>query len=153
MRQCADLNQELVWRLMPCSKRKEMRMPFDMCPHCRKRLEIVCLKFRLYGTVMLSACPNCGIVIGDYGSESLVGYQRPIQLADAWKGAFNLMRALNTRFRRIVACVLAAVIVAALARHAAHVYGGIAPPDIRVGALIALIPAISFLLIFMGRRS
>lgn len=59
-----------------------------------------------------------------------------------------MMEALNSRFKYVVAFLIAAVIIAALLRHAIHVYGGLSREEIRAGALIA-IPAVALLLIFL----
>jgi hypothetical protein len=32
----------------------------DHCPHCRRPLEIIGVKFKLTGAAILSACANCG---------------------------------------------------------------------------------------------
>jgi hypothetical protein len=37
----------------------------DCCPHCRKRFEIVHVRFRLNGTAMVACCPNCAMVSVD----------------------------------------------------------------------------------------
>ena len=56
--------------------------------------------------------------------------------------------AINSRLKYTIAFVIAAVIVAALLRHAVHVYGGFTREEIRNGALIAL-PVV--LVFFLGR--
>jgi len=56
------------------------------------------------------------------------------------------MDALNARFRNLVTFVIAALVVAGLLRHVVHVYGGIAPADIRWFALILLAPIVLVML-------
>jgi hypothetical protein len=34
----------------------------DECPNCRRRFEILFVKFRLAGVQMISACPNCALI-------------------------------------------------------------------------------------------
>ncbi len=59
----------------------------------------------------------------------------------------NLHEGLNARFRHVVALAIAAVTIAALLRHTAHVYGGYSPADIRAYALMA-VPLVAILLAF-----
>jgi hypothetical protein len=59
----------------------------------------------------------------------------------------NLQEGLNARFRHVAAFAIAAVAIAALLRHTAHVYGGYSPADIRAYALMA-IPLVAILLAF-----
>ncbi len=37
----------------------------DDCPNCRRRFEIVLVKFKLAGVQMISACPNCAMIHDD----------------------------------------------------------------------------------------
>ncbi|MBV9561418.1 MAG: hypothetical protein JOY90_13365 [Bradyrhizobium sp.] len=119
----------------------------DACPHCRNRLDIVCVKFGLRGVTAVFACPNCAIVAADHRREDFAGSA----LAGAWRGAFRRIEALSSRYRYITRFLLAAVVLAAVLRHGVHVYGGIAREDIRWGALLALFLMISCLAIFWVR--
>jgi hypothetical protein len=65
---------------------------------------------------------------------------------------FNLQEALNARFRHVVAFAGTAVVIAALLRHTAHVYGGYSPADIRVYALMS-IPLVAILLALSGGKA
>jgi hypothetical protein len=62
-----------------------------------------------------------------------------------------MIQALNARFRHIIVAAFAAVIVAALLRHAVHVYGGYSREDIRAGALMA-VPLFALLLVLGSNR-
>lgn len=62
-----------------------------------------------------------------------------------------MIEALNSRFRHIVAFLMAAVFIAALLRHTVHVYGGIPPEQIRAGALMVM-PLVLLLLIVVDRK-
>jgi hypothetical protein len=64
-----------------------------------------------------------------------------------------MMEALNSRFRNLLAFVVAALIVAGLLRHVVHVYGGIAPADIRWFALVSLAPLALVVLALAERQS
>jgi hypothetical protein len=64
----------------------------------------------------------------------------------------NLQEALNARFRHVVAFAVAAVAIAALLRHTAHVYGGYSPADIRAYALMA-VPLVAILLVLSGGKA
>jgi len=66
--------------------------------------------------------------------------------------ALDMMDELNARFRYLVAFVIAAVVTAAVLRHSLHVYGGIPREEIRVNAVTALIPAVSFLFLLLARK-
>src|ERR1700732_1928332 len=37
----------------------------DCCPYCRRPLEILFVKFRIRGTVIIASCANCGIAHAD----------------------------------------------------------------------------------------
>ena len=63
-----------------------------------------------------------------------------------------MIASFNSRFRNVVASVIVAILAAALLRHAIHIYGGIAPAEIRLGAVLA-IPAVVLVLLLLGRRS
>jgi hypothetical protein len=107
-------------------------MEFDVCPHCQRRLEIVCVKLTFIGALTVSACPSCGLASSD---------DRRV----------DMIEALNARFRSVVAFVVAAVLTAAVLRHVLHVYGGLLREEIRAGAIMALL-ALSFLSIFYTRK-
>jgi hypothetical protein len=64
----------------------------------------------------------------------------------------DLQEALNARFRHVVAFAIAAVAIAALLRHTAHVYGGYSPADIRAWALMA-VPLVAVLLAVSGDKA
>jgi len=53
-------------------------------------------------------------------------------------GAIRVMDPREFRFRELAWVALAAVVTAALLRHALHVYGGLSRDDIRSDALIAM---------------
>jgi hypothetical protein len=67
-------------------------------------------------------------------------------------GRSDLQEGLNARFRDVVAFVSTAVAIAALLRHAAHVYGGYSPADIRVCALMS-VPLVAILLALPGGKA
>jgi hypothetical protein len=101
---------------------------------------------------MVSVCPNCAMASTDeLCSAKPQSLHRAKKLAkprqDLWRRS-SMMEALNSRFKYVVAFLIAAVIIAALLRHAIHVYGGLSREEIRAGALIA-IPAVALLLIFL----
>jgi hypothetical protein len=62
-----------------------------------------------------------------------------------------MLDTLNSQFRRPFFFLIIAIAVAALLRHLVHVYGGVAPPDIRFAALIA-VPVVSFVLLLLAQR-
>ena len=64
----------------------------------------------------------------------------------------DLQEALNARFRHVVVFAIAAVAIAALLRHTAHVYGGYSPADIRAWALMA-VPLVAVLLALSGDKA
>jgi hypothetical protein len=84
----------------------ELADQVDLCPHCRLRLEIACVKFRFGGAAMVSACPNCGIAFADERSgreadqphapklagRSRVSLEMPLKMMEALKARFALMR-------------------------------------------------------------
>jgi ABC-type proline/glycine betaine transport system permease subunit len=55
-----------------------------------------------------------------------------------WQGMVSRMDSLNLRVRYVLAFMIGAVITAAALRHGVHVYAGIAPEEIRKGALVAI---------------
>jgi hypothetical protein len=67
-------------------------------------------------------------------------------------GRSDLQEGLNARFRHVVAFAVTAVVIAALLRHAAHVYGGYSPADIRVCALMS-VPLVAILLALSGGKA
>ena len=64
----------------------------------------------------------------------------------------DFQEALNARFRHVVVFAIAAVAIAALLRHTAHVYGGYSPSDIRAWALMA-VPLVAVLLAVSGDKA
>jgi hypothetical protein len=64
-----------------------------------------------------------------------------------------MLDALNLHVRNFVVFLVAALAVAALLRHTVHVYGGIAPADIRWFALALLAPVVFAVLAFTAWRS
>ena len=64
----------------------------------------------------------------------------------------NLQEALNARFRHVVAFAITAVVIAALLRHTAHVYGRYSTADIRAYALMA-VPLVAILLVLSGGKA
>jgi hypothetical protein len=129
----------------------------DFCPHCRSPLEIVQVKFKFNGTVMISTCPNCAIASVDEWRaaewKNLDAKKLALAVAtrSVWQGVATRMDALDQRFRYILAFLIGAVITAAALRHVVHVYGGITREEIRAGALMS-IPAVAFA-IFLFRRN
>jgi hypothetical protein len=128
----------------------------DACPYCQARPDIICVKFRMSGVRMVSACPICGMAsVDDCGPAKDPRRQSARDLTKALfstlRMVLNMMETLNSRFRYVVVFVVAAVVVAAVLRHTIHVYGGISPGDICTHALIALWPAIALFLIFRAR--
>jgi hypothetical protein len=41
----------------------------DHCPHCRRALEIIAVKFKLTGAAIISACANCGMAVADNSTK------------------------------------------------------------------------------------
>jgi len=107
----------------------------DHCPYCRTRVEIVCLKFRFSSVATLSACPNCAMIVPE-------AQQKPTDRFSAGEPA-NAVAALwngfRARLRHSWAFLVAAVMTAAVLRHTIHIHAGIAPTQIRGGALAAAI--------------
>jgi hypothetical protein len=109
----------------------------DHCPYCRTRVEIVCLKFRFSSVATLSACPNCAMIVPEA--------QHGKKLTDRFSAGepANTVAAIGNGFRArhrySWAFLVAAVMTAAVLRHAIHIQAGIAPTQIRGGALAAAI--------------
>jgi hypothetical protein len=127
----------------------------DRCPHCEMTLQIICVRFQWNGTAIVSTCPNCAEV-GTDKRKSIGRLQTAKKVANPLRVFFRasaMMDALNARFRNLLAFVVAALTVAALLRHVVHVYGGIAPADIRWFALVLLAPIVCVMLMLTARRS
>jgi hypothetical protein len=117
----------------------------DRCPYCRSTFEIVVVRFSTFSTGIVCSCPNCAIVSADpAGSVNSVGTLSVIR-------GIRMIASFNSRFRNIVASAIVAVLAAALLRHGIHMYGGISPPEIRLGAMLG-IPAVVLVLLLLGRR-
>jgi hypothetical protein len=115
-------------------------MRLDVCPHCQNRLEIVCVKFSFVGAMTVSACPNCGLVASDdRRAPSRKSANIIAKIVSSFSAAFDMIEALNARFRYVVAFVVAAVLTAAVLRHVLHVYGGLPREEIRADAIMALL--------------
>ena len=112
----------------------------DVCPHCQSPLDISFLELALRITAKVSTCPNCGIVgaVRAPGAKSkgpyLVG-SIP-KLVGTWRP--TMIETLNTRFRRALVSLIAAVFVAAVLRHVLHAYGWASREEIRTAALMTL---------------
>jgi hypothetical protein len=107
----------------------------DHCPHCRTRVEIVCLKFRFSSVATLSACPNCAMIVPEAQQKPTDRFSagEPANTAAATGGGFW------ARHRYSWAFLVVAVMTAAVLRHTIHIQAGIAPTQIRGGALAAAI--------------
>jgi hypothetical protein len=117
----------------------------DRCPYCRNPFEIVVVRFSTFSTGIVLSCPNCAIVSADpVDKANSVGTRSIIR-------GIRMIASINARFRNIVASAIVAVLAAALLRHSIHVYAGVSPEGIRVGAFLG-IPAVAFLLFLLGRR-
>jgi hypothetical protein len=124
----------------------------DFCPNCRSPFEIVTVKFRLNGTAMIVACPNCAIACKWRAAESKIldnAKTSAINAQGFWHGIAK-MDSFERRFRYALAFLIGAVITAAALRHGVHVYGGFSREEIRVAAPIA-IPAVALTIIFFQR--
>lgn len=109
----------------------------DHCPYCRTRLQIVCLKFGFSSVATLSACPNCAFIVPDpQHGKKLADWFAVKDLANA---AGAVARGLRARYGYSLAFLVGAVITAAVLRHTIHIQAGIAPAEIRGGALAAAI--------------
>ena len=108
----------------------------DHCPYCRTRVEIVCLKFRFSSVATLSACPNCAMIVPEsqHGKKPAVCFSGR-EPADTVAAMANGLRA---RWHSLAFLVMA-VMTAAVLRHTIHMQAGIAPRQIRGGALAAAI--------------
>jgi len=117
----------------------------DRCPYCRSTFEIVVVRFSTFSTGIVLSCPNCAIVSADPANS--VGSLGTLSIIRG----IRMITSFNTRFRNIVASVIVAVLAAALLRHGIHIYGGISPPEIRLGAFLG-IPAVVLMLLLLGKR-
>ena len=117
----------------------------DRCPYCRSTFEIVVVRFSTFSTGIVCSCPNCAIVSADPADRA-----NSLGTLSIIRG-IRMIASFNSRFRNIVASVIIAVLVAALLRHAIHIYAGISPEEIRLGAFLGIPAAVLFLLI-LGRR-
>ena len=109
----------------------------DHCPYCRTRLQIVCLKFGFSSVATLSACPNCAVIVPDpQHGKKLPDWFSGKELVDA---AGAVAKGLRARYRYSLAFLVGAVMTAAFLRHTIHIQAGIAPAEIRGGALAAAI--------------
>jgi hypothetical protein len=122
----------------------------EFCPHCQSRVEISFMEMGLRITAKILTCSNCGIVaaVRVPGAKSKVPNlvsSIPSLERTTWRVS-TMLETLNTRFRRVLVSLIAAVFVAAVLRHVLHVYGYIPREDIRVIALIALAFTVLFYL-------
>jgi hypothetical protein len=118
----------------------------DYCPHCGDPFQIVRVRFGFRGAVTDSVCPNCAIVSAAPEFAKRSGRINRY----FWRGLERL-DSLNLQVKRVVAFMIGAVIVAAVMRHAFHVYGGFSRPEIAVGALIAL-PTVMLIFLLLRKR-
>jgi hypothetical protein len=118
----------------------------DFCPRCGDPFQIIRVKFRFSGVATESVCPNCAIV----SAAPEIANQSGRINRYFWRRLAR-MDSLNLQVRRVAALVIGAVIVAAVLRHAFHVYGGFSRPEIAVGALIA-VPAVMLVIILLRKR-
>jgi len=109
----------------------------DHCPYCRTRVEIVCLKFRFSSVAALSACPNCAMVVPEaqHCKKMTVRFSAGAR-ADT---VVAIAKSLKAHYRSSWAFLAAAVMTAAALRHTIHIQAGIAPTQIRGGAIAAAI--------------
>jgi|GEM_PF-1441988 hypothetical protein len=136
-------NSEAVDDCPPSTNPREGQA--DFCPHCQSRFEIVRLKFGFSGVTTIATCPNCAMVSTERSRTSE---------SNNWnfrQGHASVMDRFNQWFKYIAAVLIGAAIIAAVLRHAVHVYGGFAREEIRTGALIA-IPAVLLVIIFLRRK-
>jgi hypothetical protein len=128
----------------------------DRCPYCRSSFDIVFVKFKISGVVMIASCPNCAIVSAEEcpRSKILDEAKRLASISRSfWQGLVSRMDSLNLRFRYVLAFLIAAVITAAALRHGAHVYGGISPAEIRSDAIMAIAVALAIIVFRRKRRA
>lgn len=121
------------------------KQQLDHCPHCRRPLEIVAVKFRLSGASTVASCPNCAITSNEDYRAAKALYQRLF-----WSRLAEKMDSLNLRFKYVLAFLFGALITAAVLRHVIHVYGGLQREEIRAEALMA-IPAVALVVFFFRR--
>lgn len=117
----------------------------DRCPYCRNAFEIVVVRFSTFSTGIVLSCPNCAIVSADPADSA-----KSIGTLSIIRG-IRMIASVNTRFRNIVASVIVAVLAAALLRHGIHIYGGVPPEEIRLGAFLGM-PAVVLVLLILGKR-
>jgi hypothetical protein len=92
----------------------------DCCPHCRKRFEIVLVRFRLNGTAMVACCPNCAMVSVDvFPAAGLQIIDKAKKLATAtrafWqKAAAPATESTNDGFRYVRALLVGVLATAAI---------------------------------------
>jgi predicted Zn finger-like uncharacterized protein len=125
---------------------------WDRCPHCQTRFKIVCVKLKFDGVKTVATCSNCSMAIADdlhSTTVALVPESCHKGRRHGWRA--GMLDTLNSQFRRAFFFLIIATAVAALLRHVVHVYGGVAPPDIRFAALIA-VPVVSFGLLLLAQR-
>jgi ABC-type proline/glycine betaine transport system permease subunit len=92
---------------------------------------------------MITTCPNCAIASAEEcpsAKSEFLGEANQLAAATrhVWQGMVSRMDSLNLRVRYVLAFMIGAVITAAALRHGVHVYAGIAPEEIRKGALVAI---------------
>ena len=121
----------------------------DFCPHCRKHFKIIAVKFRLGGTQVVAACPNCALV----GSDVFHATTSDQWLADR-PSLGNSITRLNIRSRDVVGFLFGALLTAAALRHGLHIHGGLSPETIRAYTLITLAIALPVAIAWrISRRS
>jgi hypothetical protein len=128
----------------------------DDCSYCRAPLEIIALKFGFRGTKIIASCPNCAMAFAENGRNP-----RPKMLASSvllaanqepgMSGMPDKLEQLHLRAKYVIGFLLAAVITAAILRHAIHMYGGVPPAQIRTAALLG-VPATIFSIFLLRRR-
>jgi hypothetical protein len=129
----------------------------DCCPHCRKRFEIVHVRFRLNGTAMVACCPNCAMVSVDvFPAAGLQIIDKVRKLGTAtrafWqKAAAPTAESTKNGFRYVRALLVGALATAASLRHFIYTHGGLPREEIRAGALMA-IPIVALAIIFFRRK-
>ena len=116
----------------------------DCCPHCRKRFEIVHVRFRLNGTAMVACCPNCAMVSVDvFPAAGLQIIDKVRKLGTAtrafWqKAAAPTAESTKNGFRYVRALLVGALATAASLRHFIYTHGGLPREEIRAGAQAAV---------------
>jgi predicted amidophosphoribosyltransferase len=116
----------------------------DHCPYCGQAFEILCVKFGASGVRTVSRCPNCALAPTEPASRA----------APSIGLAIRMLQTINSRFKIVVIFTLAAVLVAAVLRHTLHVYGGMAPADIRSNTLLFVLAVATVMVVvrFLRRR-